>query len=89
MRDTTPPDLEVKDYTTDMTEEIKPEMFVEKTEDLSDVTVRFAEEGSWDEEGNYTVEILAEDASGNQTVKDAVLTRKKIRKSRKSREYRI
>ena len=77
VRDTTPPDLEVKDYTTDMTEEIKPEMFVEKTEDLSDVTVRFAEEGSWDEEGNYTVEILAEDASGNQTVKDAVLTRKK------------
>ena len=50
---------------------------MEKTEDLSDVTVRFAEEGSWDEEGNYTVEILAEDASGNQTVKDAVLTRKK------------
>ena len=89
VRDTTPPDLEVKDYTTDMTEEIKPEMFVEKTEDLSDVTVRFAEEGSWDEEGNYTVEILAEDASGNQTVKDAVLTRKKDRKSRKSREYRI
>lgn len=77
VRDTTPPDLVVKDYETDMTEEVKPEMFVEKTEDLSEVSVRFAEEGSWNEEGSHTIKILAEDASGNQTVEEAVLTRKK------------
>src|SRR5699024_11551802 len=41
------------------------------------VTARIAEQGSRDEERNHTVEIRAEDASGNQTVKDAVATRKK------------
>lgn len=76
VRDTTPPKLEVKDYATDLAEEIKPEMFVEKTEDLSEVSIRFAESESWNVEGTYTVKILAEDTSGNQTVEEAVLTRK-------------
>ena len=77
VRDTTPPDLEVKDYATDMIEEVKPEMFVERVEDRSEVTVRFAEGQSLDEEGTHAVEILAEDASGNQTEKEAQLTRTK------------
>lgn len=77
VRDTTPPELTVKDYETDLVEEIKPELFIEKAEDLSEVTTRFAEAEDWSKEGTYTVEILAEDASGNQTVKKAELIRKK------------
>lgn len=79
VRDTTPPDLEVKDYVTDLVEEVKPEMFVKKAEDVSQVSVRFAneKEADWKKEGTFTVEILAEDASGNQTVKEADLTREK------------
>lgn len=77
VRDTIPPELTVKDYETDLVEEIKPEMFVEKAEDLSEVTIRFAETEDWSKEGTYTVEILAEDASGNQTVKEADLIRKR------------
>lgn len=41
VRDTTPPTLVLKDYSTDLAEEIKPELFVEKTSDISDVSVRF------------------------------------------------
>lgn len=77
VRDTTPPELTVKDYETDLVEEIKPEMFVEKAEDLSEVTIRFDETDDWSQEGVYTVKILAEDVSGNQTVKEAELIRKK------------
>lgn len=77
VRDTTPPELTVKDYETDLVEEIKPEMFVEKAEDLSEVRIRFDETDDWSQEGVYTVKILAEDVSGNQTVKEAELIRKK------------
>lgn len=80
VRDTTPPELTVKDYETDLVEEIKPESFIEKVEDISEVTTRFEKTQDWSEEGTYTVEILAEDASGNQTVKEAELIRKKDEK---------
>lgn len=77
VRDTTPPTLVLKDYSTDLAEEIKPELFVEKTSDISDVSVRFEKEDDWSQEGTYTVRILAEDASGNRTIEEASLTRKK------------
>ena len=43
VRDLTPPELSVHGYTTDEVEEVRPEQFVEKAEDLSKVTLRFAD----------------------------------------------
>ena len=77
VQDTTPPSLELQPYTTDMAEEIKPELFVKEVKDFSEVKVRFKEEPDFQEAKEYTVSIVAEDASGNQTVKETKLIRKK------------
>lgn len=77
VRDTVPPELELRDYTTDTVEEIKPELFVKKVEDHSAVTIRFEGESSFPDAKEYTVKIAAEDESGNKTVKKATLIRKK------------
>ena len=51
--------------------------FVKETKDLTEVSVRFKEQGAWDKEGTYDVEIAATDTSGNETVGTTTLTRKK------------
>src|SRR5699024_2983242 len=61
----------------DLTEEITPEKFVEKVSDASDVSLRFQDPQKWDEAKEYRIGIVAEDASGNKTVKDTTLTRLK------------
>ncbi len=77
VKDTTPPVLKVRPYTTDLTEEITPEKFVEEATDLTEVTLSFKNPGTWDKEGTYEVQIDAADTSGNETVKTAELIRKK------------
>lgn len=77
VEDTTPPVLKVHPYTTDLVEEITPEKFVEKTDDLTEVTLSFKNPAAWDTEGTYNVEIAATDTSGNETVETAQLIRKK------------
>lgn len=75
--DTTPPELTVHPVTTDLVQEITPEMFVKETSDLTEVTVRFRNEADWSAEGTYDIAISATDTSGNETVESATLTRKK------------
>lgn len=75
--DTTPPELTVHPVTTDLVQELKPEMFVTETSDLTEVTVQFKNKEDWSKEGIYDIEISAVDTSGNETVQTAVLTRKK------------
>ena len=75
--DTTPPELTVHPVATDLVQEITPEMFVENTSDVTEVTVQFKNEADWSAEGTYDVEISATDTSGNETVETATLTRTK------------
>lgn len=75
VQDTIPPELDLHPYTADLTEEITPEKFVEKVSDASDVSLRFQDPQKWDEAKEYRIGIVAEDASGNKTVKDTTLTR--------------
>lgn len=77
VEDTTPPELTLKPCTTDLVEKITPDKFVKETKDLTEVSVRFKEQGAWDKEGTYDVEIAATDTSGNETVGTTTLTRKK------------
>lgn len=73
--DTTPPELTLKDYTTDMVEECKPEFFVEECKDNSKYTLSIETENI-SEEGETEVSIKAEDEYGNQITKTSTLIRK-------------
>lgn len=75
VEDTTPPELKVKSYTTDLTEQINPDMFIEQVKDAAETTVSFEKEKDWSKKGKYRVKIVAEDASGNRTVETATLIR--------------
>ena len=75
--DTTPPELTVHPVTTDLIQEITPEMFVKDVSDVTDVAVQFKNEADWSAEGTYDIEISAVDTSGNETVRETTLTRKK------------
>lgn len=77
VRDTVPPELVLHPYTTDLAEEITTDKFVEKVSDASEVSVSFEAPEKWDEAKEYRIAIAAEDASGNRTVKETTLTRKK------------
>lgn len=75
VRDLTPPELSVRSYTTDEVEEVKPEQFVEKAEDLSKVTLSFVDPEIRKEAGAWKIRIAAEDESGNRTEKETELIR--------------
>lgn len=75
VRDTTPPALKVRPYTTDLAEELTPELFVESTDDATEVTVQFKDGAPPAQEGTFEIPIAAVDSSGNETVENASLTR--------------
>ena len=77
VKDTKAPELTVKSYTTDLSEELKPELFVEEVKDASEVTLRFEKEQKFTQSGTYDINIVAEDAAGNTTVKTAQAVLKK------------
>ncbi len=77
VRDTKAPELTVRSYTTDLAEKLKPDFFVEKVEDASEVTVKFEKEEKFTKAGTYDINIQAEDEEGNSTVKTAQVTLKK------------
>ena len=80
VRDLTPPELSVHSYTTDEVEEVKPEQFVEKAEDISKVTLSFADPEIRKNAGTWKIRITAEDESGNRTEKETELIRVKDEK---------
>lgn len=77
VRDTKAPELIVKDYKTDLAEELKPEFFVEKVTDASEVSLAFEKRETFSEPGTYDVNIVAEDTEGNSTVETAQVTLEK------------
>ena len=80
VRDTTKPELELQTYATDLAETITPELFVKEVKDASEVKVRFEKEEKWDQAKTYEIGIVAEDASGNETIKKTKLIREKDEK---------
>lgn len=72
VKDSTPPVLKVKSYKTDFKEKVKPECFVKSVKDDSKVTLSFQNKVT--KEKKQVVTIVAQDAYGNYTMKDANLT---------------
>lgn len=73
--DTTAPELTLQDLSVDIGTELTAENFVVKVSDLSEVTVALAAPLSEPEGyGDSTVEIIATDASGNETRKSCTLS---------------
>ena len=72
VKDTKAPILKVHNYTTDFNEKIQPKSFVKSVKDDSKVTVSFQNKITKDKK--QVVTIVAQDASGNYTMKDANLT---------------
>jgi len=67
--DTTPPQVEFRDVVADIKESLQPEDFVVQAQDLSPITVSFAEPLAQPEDyGSKTVEIVVTDACGNATI---------------------
>ena len=77
VRDTKPPVLKTKPYTTDTAGDVSPEMFVQEVTDASEVTLQFKTPETEKTEGTKEIEIEAVDASGNRTTEKVSLTRQK------------
>ncbi|MDO4466248.1 MAG: polysaccharide deacetylase [Bacillota bacterium] len=74
VKDTLPPKLELKDYTTDMVEEVKVKKFIKNVSDRTKVKTEI-ENIEKKDESNFVVMVKAEDSSGNITRKKANLKR--------------
>lgn len=72
VKDTKAPILKVHDYKTDFNEKVQPESFVKSVKDDSKVTLSFQNKITKDKK--QIVTIVAQDTSGNYTMKDANLT---------------
>lgn len=68
VKDTKAPELKMKEsFTTDLSQEIKPEDFVESVTDATDVKLEFVGQDSWTKKGKYQVTVSATDAGGHKT----------------------
>ena len=74
MKDTVPPKLTLRDLTAYTFSEISPEDFVVSCVDKSKVTFSFREAVSTDQNGEFDVTVIAEDAAGNKTSAQTKLT---------------
>lgn len=73
--DTKAPELKLKDVATDTATVVKAEDFVDEVKDTSDYTLKIS--GGEDQKaGRTSVKISAVDSFGNETTKNATLTRK-------------
>ncbi len=76
VKDTKAPVLKLRDYTTDTTETIKAENFIESIEDASQYSVKMDNREDTKEPGTFTIRISAADQYGNETEQTARLIRK-------------
>lgn len=76
VKDSLPPVLILKDYKTDMVEEVKVKKFIKSVTDSTEVKTEITNMEKKDE-NNYIVTIQATDTSGNVATKTAKLTREK------------
>ena len=75
VRDTTAPELQVKDLIVRTGDEISPEDFVTLARDISGkVSLSFKSEPATDEEGEQSIVIEATDSAGNKTERSALMT---------------
>lgn len=72
--DTTPPAGEIQNLTAHQDSMPSAEDFLLSTQDVTEVSARFASEPSSDQGGEQTVTILLTDTSGNETRLEALLT---------------
>lgn len=75
VEDTKPPRLSMRNYTTDMIEDVRPESFIESCDDGNGVTFAFKEDPGKNE-GKTKVTIIATDAYEHSTEAQATLIRK-------------
>ena len=73
VQDTTPPVLKCREVTVAIGHALKPEDFVAELHDATAVTLSFQKQPSSASAGDYTVNITAADAAGNETHAQTVL----------------
>lgn len=76
VRDTKGPDLKLKDYTTDTTETIKAENFIDSITDASQYSVKMDNREDIKEAGTFKITISATDQYGNESEGTVRLIRK-------------
>ncbi|WP_289220613.1 polysaccharide deacetylase [Ileibacterium valens] len=76
VRDTAAPEIKVKDYTTDTTETIKAENFIDSITDASTYSIKMDNREDTKEAGTFKITISATDQYGNESEKSARLIRK-------------
>lgn len=79
--DTRPPELKVKEVTTDCVGDPEAEDFVDKVKDRDSAKVKIKDKNDQKKPGEYKYTIVAYDPSGNETEETAVLVRKKDEKA--------
>lgn len=75
VEDTLPPDMTLKDVSTDTTQTVVAEDFIDKIYDVSGFTLRMDSESDITKPGTYTVTITAQDPLNHQSSKKATLHR--------------
>lgn len=75
VKDTRGPDVVLKDYKTDTTETVKAENFIDSITDASMYSYKMDNSADTKEPGSYTIVFTAKDQYGNETTKNAKLTR--------------
>lgn len=69
VRDTAAPEIKVKDYTTDTTETIKAENFIDSITDASTYSIKMDNREDTKEAGTFKITISATDQYGNESKK--------------------
>ncbi len=73
IKDSIAPRIEVRDVTASTNKKLTPQDFVTSVEDVTEVRMRFKTEPDFTKEGEQNVEIIAQDAGGNETVATAAM----------------
>ncbi|MBO5657293.1 MAG: hypothetical protein J6R94_03820, partial [Agathobacter sp.] len=74
VKDTTAPKVEVKDLTVTYGQEVAPEDFIVKCDEVTEVTYSFVNKVDTSKSGEQMVQILVQDSTGNELVTSAKLT---------------
>lgn len=72
--DTIPPEIQIKDYTTDRYVLPSPQKFISYCNDATNVTFEYLNTPDVSQMGDVSVDIVAIDEAGNKTIKTATLT---------------
>lgn len=83
IEDSTPPEVDVHDYQTDLLTDVNVNQFIQSAKDRSGVSLKLDMTKDKKEPGTYEMEVIASDPYKNTTIKKVKLTRSEDKKSPK------